>query len=82
MNSETEVQFDARQALQISENAQAKNVKDAIGAIRSRANMGFQEAILFNENLNLEGMKKLMDLGFSVITFTDPMQITLIKVSW
>jgi hypothetical protein len=73
----------ASEAKADAEKAQAENYDKAIERIEQHANMGFEEVLLFGIWLNLEGVKKLMDLGYSVTTVIHPFeQVRMYKIGW
>lgn len=66
-----------------AKNAQIANYEKVIERIEQASKMGLEEVVLFGLGLNLDGVKKLMDLGYSVTTIVHPMeQIKMYKVSW
>ena len=72
----------AKQAQELSESASTKNYDNALLNIKSQAEMGFTECVLF-QRVSFDGVKKLMDNGFSVSEFLHPFeQRKLQKVSW
>jgi ribosome-binding ATPase YchF (GTP1/OBG family) len=63
--------------------AQSANYEKAIERIESQSKLGFEEVLLFGIHINLEGVKKLMDLGYSVTSVIHPFeQVKMYKVSW
>lgn len=73
----------ASEAKADAELAQNENFDKAIERIQQQAKMGNQEHVLFGLQLNLEGVKKLMDLGYTVTTVIHPFeQVKMYKVGW
>ena len=66
-----------------AEQTQKENFDKAIERIGQQAKMGFEEALLFGIHINIEGVKKLMDLGYTVTTVIHPFeQVKMYKVGW
>jgi hypothetical protein len=73
----------ASEAKEDAQIAQAQNLEKAIEIIERQSKLGFEEALLFGIWLNIEGVKKLMDLGYSLTTIVHPFeQVKMYKVSW
>lgn len=82
MNKEAKIS-NALQAREKSENMQQANIEKAMNLINTSANDGYNEAILFGCFLSFDGVKRLMELGFSVSEFTHPFeQRKMQRVSW
>jgi ribosome-binding ATPase YchF (GTP1/OBG family) len=63
--------------------AQAANYEKALTRIAECAKLGYEEIVLLGIPLNMEGVKKLMDLGYSVTTIVHTFeQVKTYKVSW
>jgi hypothetical protein len=83
MNKTESKVSNAIEAKEKSQNAQASNVEKALNYINTAANDGYQDAILFGCYLSFEGVRQLMELGFSVAEFIHPLeQRKLQRVSW
>lgn len=73
----------ASEAKADAEIAQSANYEKAIEIIERQSKLGFEEALLYGIWINVEGVKKLMDLGYSVTTVIHPFeQVKMYKVSW
>jgi hypothetical protein len=73
----------ASEAKADAEVAQSQNFEKAMEIIERKSHLGFREAVLFDVWLNIEGVKKLMDLGYSITSVIHPFeQVKMYKVSW
>lgn len=73
----------ASEAKSDAEKAQSENYDKALERIEQHAKLGFEEVVLFGIQINLDGVKKLMDLGYSVTTIVHHFeQVKMYKVGW
>lgn len=73
----------ASEAKADAQSAQEANYEKALERIEQQAKMGFEEVVLFGIQINLDGVKKLMDLGYTVTTIVHHFeQVKMYKVGW
>jgi len=73
----------ASEAQKLAVLSQEEHLNNAFINIKGASEQGYQEVLLFGIWLSLEGIKELMNYGYSVSIIDHPMeQRKMIKVSW
>ena len=73
----------ASEARAIAEEAQKQNLDKAMKMIKGAITTGSTECMLFNNNLTLNDVQKLMDMGYTVSQVTNPFDlIKSYKIGW
>jgi predicted metal-dependent TIM-barrel fold hydrolase len=82
MDSTISKPLTASQARSLAQSAQEANYEKVLKVISDRAKYGREDTLLF-DHINLEGAKRLMEMGYSVTLIEHPHELTkLYKVSW